>query len=92
MMYARKIKMLPNCYYSDNLLEIDEVYVDGCSNPGFFKKAILYDFLKENPGTIEVGIFPYPDVIPALSSRGEKYVCSSPNGSTKDNLLSLPRE
>jgi len=92
MMYARKIKMLPNCYYSDNLLEIDEIYVDGCSNPGFFKKAILYDFLKENPGAIEVGIFPYPDVIPALSSRGEKYVRSSPNGSTKDNLLSLPRE
>lgn len=92
MMFARKIKMLPNCYYSDNLLEIDEIYVDGCSNPGFFKKAILYDFLTENPGAIEVGIFPYPDVIPALSSRGEKYVRSSPNGSTKDNLLSLPRE
>ena len=61
-------------------------------NPGFFKKANLYDFLKENPGTIQVKIFPFPDVVPALSKYDEKYVRSTPNDYTHDNLLDLPRE
>lgn len=91
-MYATKIKMRPGCYYSQSLLEIDSVYIDGCNNPGYFKKETLHDYLKNNPGTIQVNISPYPNVIPATSVYGEKYVRSSPNGSTSDNLLSLPRE
>ena len=91
-MYATKIKMKPGCYYSQNLLEIDSIYIEGCDNPGFFKKAILYNFLEENPRAIQVKIFPYPDVVPALSQNGEKYVRSSPNRYTHDNLLKLPRE
>lgn len=92
MMYAKRIKMRSGCYYSNNLLEIDEIYVDGCNNPGFFKKENLHDYLKDHPGSIRVGIYPYPEVVPAVSSHGEKYVRSTPNGTTADNLLSLPRE
>ena len=84
--------MKPGCYSSSNLLEIDSIYIEGCNNPGFFKKNVLYDFLKENPGTIRVNIWPYPNVISAISSRGEKYVRSTPNDYMHDNLLDLPRE
>lgn len=91
-MYATKIKMKPGCYSSGSLLEIDSIYIEGCDNPGFFKKAVLHDFLKENPGTIQVKIWPYPSVVPATSGAGEKYVRSSPNDYTHDNLLDLPRE
>jgi hypothetical protein len=90
-MYATKIKMNPGCYSSQNLIEIDEIYIEGCNNPGFFKKANLHDYLKDHPGTIQVQISPYPNVIPATSSRGEKYVRSSPNDYSHDNLLDLPR-
>lgn len=92
MMYATKIKMQQGCYNSQSLLEIDSIYIEGCNNPGFFKKAVLHDYLKENPGAIKVNINPYPKVIPATSSKGEKYVRSTPNDSTHDNLLDLPRE
>lgn len=91
-MYATKIKMKQGCYRSNNLLEIDSIYIEGCNNPGFFKKHDLYDFLKKNPGTIQVKIWPYPNVIPAISSNGEKYVRSTPNDYAHDNLLDLPRE
>lgn len=90
-MKATHIKMKPGSYYSQSLLEIDEIYIDGNGVSGFFKKAIIYDYLKQYPGAIQVNIWPYPNLVPALSSQGEKYVRSSPNGSTHDNLLSLPR-
>lgn len=92
MMYATRIKMKPGCYYSQSLLEIDEIYIQGCNNPGYFKKAILHNYLKENPGTIKVNIAPYPNVIPAVSSRNEKYVRSSPDSYRHDDLLDLPRD
>ncbi len=92
MMYATKIKMQRGCYSSQSLLEIDSIFIEGCTNPGFFKKEGLHDFLKRNPGTIQVNIWPYPNVIPATSSKGEKYVRSTPNDYTHDNLLDLPRE
>lgn len=91
-MYATKIKMKSGCYSSNSLLEIDSIYIEGCDNPGSFKKAVLHDFLKDNPDSIQVKIKPYPNVIPATSSRGEKYVRSTPNDYTHDNLLDLPRE
>ena len=91
-MYATKIKMKPGCYSSSDLLEIDSIYIEDCENPGFFKKAVLHNFLKENPGTIQVNIWPYPNVIPATSSTGEKYVRTSPNDYTHNNLIDLPRE
>ena len=91
-MYATKIKMKPGCFYSQNLTEIDSVYIEGCTSPGFFKKEILHDHLKNNPGTIKVNRYPYPNVVPATSTNGEKYVRSTPNDYVHDNLLSLPRE
>ncbi len=92
MMYATKIRMLPGYYHSQLPEEIDEIYITGCTNPGYFKKHILHDFLKENPGSIQVNLYPYPEVIPATSPYGEKYVRSSPNAWTHDNLMNLPRE
>lgn len=92
MMYAERIKMQKGSEYSNNVQEIDEIYLSGCSNPGYFKKAILHDHLETHPDTIRVNLPPYPFLIPAKSKYGEKYVRSEPNDSTSDNLLRLPRE
>ena len=93
MMYATKIKMRPGCSNSQNLIEIDSIYiVDGSRYSGYCKKESLCDYLSENPRTIKVDITPYPFLVPAISSLGEKYVRSESNGYTHDNLLSLPRE
>lgn len=91
-MKITRIKMKPDCERSNNLMEIDSLYITGCPNPGYFKKETVYDHLKNNPGTIQVDIYPYPYVVTAVSVSGEKYVKSSPNYSNKDNLLCLPRE
>ena len=84
--------MKTGCRYSNNLTEIDEIYITGCDNPGYFKKAVLHDFVKKNPGSIQVDRWPYPDLVDAVSVNGEKYVRSTPNGYNYDNLLNLPRE
>lgn len=91
-MRATKIKMKPNCETSNDLLEIDSIYITRGELQGYYKKDFLYDYLKKNPSTIQVNIDPYPDLIPALSSNSEKFVKSSPNATSNDNLLSLPRE
>ena len=91
-MYATRIRMQQGCYNSQSLLEIDSIYIEGCTNPGYYKKADIYDYLKKYPNTILVNISPYPSVIPAVSSRGEKYVRSSPNNNSHDDLLDLPRD
>lgn len=92
MMYVTKIKMKTGCSSSNNLIEIDELYITGCTNPGYFKKAVIHDHVKKNPGSIKVNIQPYPNVVEAVSVNGEKYVRSSPNAYGHDNLMSLPRE
>ena len=92
MMYVTKIKMKPGCAYSNKLIEIDELYITGCTNPGYFKKTVIHDYVKKNPGAIQVNLWPHPDVEDAVSQNGEKYVRSSPNAYGHDNLLSLPRE
>ena len=92
MMYAKKIRMKNGCYSSNNLEEISDIYLDGCDNPGYFSKETIYDFLKKHPDSIKVYISPYPYLIPAISSKGEKYVRSTPNSWEHDNLLNLPRE
>ena len=42
-MKATKIKMKPGCHYSDDLCEIDSIYLDskGC----FVKKEQIYNYL-----------------------------------------------
>lgn len=90
-MKATKIKMKAGCYYSNKTTEISEIYIEGCTNPGFFDKSVLHDYLKSNPNSIQVNIYPYPNLIPATSANGEKYVRSAPNDTPYDNLLKLPR-
>ena len=85
---ASAIRMKKNCDYSYNLLEIDEIYL---SNNGWYKKEVIHNHVKTNPGSIKVGSNYGPNVIPVVSVNGEKYVKSSPNDSVKDNLLYLPR-
>lgn len=91
-MRATKIKMKPNCGASNNLLEIDSLYLTGCQNDGYFPKATVHDYLKEHPNEIQVNISPYPNLIPVISPNNEKYVKSTPDSIQRDNLLSLPRE
>lgn len=57
-MKATKIKMKPGCSNSTKTTEIDQIYIEGCTNPGYFKKATLYDYLKSNPNSIYVDISP----------------------------------
>jgi len=90
-MKATKIKMMPGCSNSTKTLEIDQIYIEGCANPGFYKKAVIHDYLHAHPNSIYVNISPYPDLVPALSSNNEKYVRSEPNDTPLDNLLKLPR-
>lgn len=91
MMYAKRIKMKQGCAYSSNTQEIAEIYIDGCSSPGFYPKETLHDHLKKNPNSIKVYISPFPYLVPVTSSKGEKYVRSEPNDTSQDNLLKLPR-
>ena len=42
-MLATRIKMKPGCYSSQNLIEIDEVFIRGCTEPGYYKKEALHD-------------------------------------------------
>lgn len=90
-MKATRIKMKPGCANSTQTTEIDQIYIEDCTNPGYYKKADVYDHLKSHPNSIYVNISPYPDLIPALSSNYEKYVRSEPNDTPSDNLLKLPR-
>lgn len=90
-MKATKIKMKSGCAYSQSLLEIDSIYIEGCKSPGFYEKATIYNYLRDNPGSIVVNIYPFPKLIPAMSKYGEKYVRSTANQYEHDNLLDLPR-
>ncbi len=92
MIYATKIRMKPNCNYSDNLLEIDMIYLTGeVKQEGWYQKEVIHDFIKDKGGQVKVNISPYPLLQPMVSPKGEKYVRSTPNSSGRDNLLALPR-
>lgn len=94
MIRATKIKMKPGCGSSNNLLEIDKIYLVGdLKKEGFFYKSDIHDFLKNFPSSpIEVNLYPYPRLEPVISQNGEKYVRSKANSTYIDNLLNLPRE
>ena len=89
MFYAQKIKMKKGKDKSNDLLEIDEIFVGGF---GWQKKAYYYDWLKKHPESIAVNIAPFPKLIEQLSVNQEKYVKSKPNKYGYDNLLDLPSE
>lgn len=88
-MKATKIRMKSGCQKSNNLCEIDSIYLE--EEGKFYKKEKIHDYLKKNPRTILVNIAPYPYLQPVVSLRGEKYVRSTPDSTQKDNLLNLPR-
>lgn len=88
-MIAIKIQMKNGCEYSNALLEIDQIYINGM---GWYKKETLYDYVKSTPNSILVKNIYGSYVVPGISSKGEKYVKSSPNNTKLDNLLRLPRE
>lgn len=90
-MRATMIKMKPGCGASNNLQEIDSIYITGYPFDRFAKKGEVYDYLCQHPKTVQVNIYPYPYLLPALSASGEKYVRSEANGTSRDNLLNLPR-
>lgn len=91
MMYATKIKMQTGCSNSNKTQEIAEIYISGCNNPDYYSKTILHNYLKKNPKSIKVNISPYPYLVPAISSKSEKYVRSEANDTPYDNLLKLPK-
>ena len=88
MLYAEKIKMKYGCWNSQYPEEIDQIYIRGY---GWQAKGALYDYLKQNPKSIAVNIYPYPCLIPAVSTNKEKYVRSNPNPYKHDDLMDLPR-
>ena len=91
MMYAKYIRMKSGCQNSYYLTEIDSIYLEGENRSGLYKKEEIHEFLKVYPGRVKVSLPPYPDVIPAVSVRNERYVKSTPNESGDDNLLRLRR-
>ncbi len=91
MMRATMIHMNEGRESSDNIIDIKSIYIIGCSNPGWFRKEILYDYLKDYPQSIQVDRKPFPYLVPVLSGNGEKYVRSEPDEYKRDNLLALPR-
>jgi len=91
MMYATKIKMCSGCQASNNCVDIDSIYLEGAAEDGFYKKAGIHDYVQNNPESIRVKLGVQPYLVPATSSRGEKYVRSEPNDTPNDNLLKLPR-
>ena len=92
MIKATRIKMKTNCYDSQKLEEIDSIMLEGnLDNPGWFKKEVIHDYIKNDNGIINVNIYPYPTLI-AVRTQTERYVKSIPNAYGFDNLLELPRE
>ena len=89
MLYATKIRMSYGYHNSKYPEDIDQIYIQGY---GWYKKKDLYDHLKQNPKSIAVNIYPYPYLLPALSSRQEKYVRSNPDPYKHDDLMDLPKE
>ncbi|MFA7109624.1 MAG: DUF3892 domain-containing protein [Sphaerochaetaceae bacterium] len=93
MYYVEKIHMNPSFPESENCIDIESLYIDFKDIYGLkaYLKSEIYDYLKSHPKTISVNIAPYPVLIPALSSKYEKYVRSENNDTVSDNLLKLPR-
>lgn len=92
MILATKIRMKTNCYNSQKLEEIADIKLEGdLSNPGWFSKESVHDFIKDRHGKVNVNIYPYPKLI-EVTTPTDRYVKSSPNIYGHDNLLKLPRE
>ncbi len=91
-MKATKIKMKSGCRQSENLLEIDSIYLEGYPKSSYYKKDAVYDFIKNQDRVIYVNVKPYPRLKAVLNGDGEKYVCAETTTYSLDDLLNLPRE
>lgn len=92
MIKATKIRMKKDCDNSLKLEEIKDIKLEGdLTNPGWFRKESVHDFIKNKNGEVNVNIYPYPKLI-AITTKTERYVKSTPNKYGYDNLLELPRE
>lgn len=92
MIKATKIRMKTYCDNSLKLEEIKDIKLEGdLTNPGWYSKESVHDFIKNKNGVVNVNIYPYPKLI-AVTTQTEKYVKSTPNNYGYDNLLELPRE
>ena len=83
--------MQTGCSSSNKTQEIAEIFISGCNKPDYYSKTILYNYLKKNPKSIKINISPYPYLLPAVSSKNQRYVHSEANDTPYDNLLKLPR-
>ena len=86
----RAIKIRTNPPNSRNLLSITHVYLMDERN-GWFSRDAVYIMVSENPGCVQVGLYPFSNVVSEHTERGVPYIRSSPLGSFSDSLLSLPR-
>lgn len=91
MVHIRKIEMKPGCRASKNAGDIEFLFVGGPIQ-SFVKMEEMQDDLKKHPGSMKAALPLYPDLLPAVSRYGEKYVRSQTGNSPYDLLLRLPRE
>lgn len=91
MMYATKIKMMSGCNESKNTIDIDQIFIEGGCFDRFVQKSELHDYVKGNPGTIHVSVTPYPELVPAISWCGQKYIRTETTNTPNDILLRLPK-
>lgn len=93
MIKAVKIRMKQYSKDSMKLEEIKDIKLEGdLTNPGWFSKESIHDYIKYKNGVVNVDIYPtYPKLI-AVTTTTDKYVKSTPNKYGFDNLLELPRE
>lgn len=92
MIKATKVRMKQYSNNSMKLEEIKDIKLEGdLSNPGWFSKESIHDYIKNEGGVVNVNIYPYPILI-AVTTSTDRYVKSTPNRYGFDNLLELPRE
>ncbi len=91
---AIEIRLNSGCISPKSCNDISEIKIrdEFIKTEEWKTKAFVHDKVKAFPGSIKVNIAPYPDLVPATSIKGEKYVRSEANDTEHDNLLKLPRE
>ncbi len=90
---AIAIRLNWGCTSPKSCNDISEIRIrDTWGTEDWKAKGVVHDIVKASPGAVQVNIAPYPDLVPATSMYGEKYVRSEPNDTEHDNLLKLPRK
>lgn len=88
-MKAQKVRPETSSRNLRSVGEIAEIYIDEWDC--FVCKETLHEFLRENPGSIQVDILPFPNLIPGISASGARYVRSKPDRHPQDNLVDLKK-